>query len=74
MNIENYDFRKSVAQQLKNARIEKGITQDYLAELIGTKKSNISRFESGRYNPSIDFLLKITKGLGKELQIVLKES
>ena len=33
------------------------MTQEVLAERVGTKKSNISRFESGRYNPSLDFLI-----------------
>jgi transcriptional regulator with XRE-family HTH domain len=40
-----------------------------LAELIGTKQSNISRFESGNYNPSLEFLNKIIKAVGKELEV-----
>ena len=51
------------------ARIDLKITQEELAQKVGTKKSNISRLESGNYNPSLDFLYKIAKGLGKELHI-----
>ena len=43
--------------------------QEMLAEKVGTKKSNISRLESGRYNPSLDFLEKVAGGLGKEIKV-----
>ena len=45
--------REEVVRQLKEVRKAEGITQEHLAELVGTKKSNISRLESGRYNPSL---------------------
>lgn len=64
--------KQSVARQLKEVRKAQGITQAYLAELVGTKKSNISRLESGRYNPSLDFLAKVADGLGKQLQVQVK--
>lgn len=54
------------------ARIEKKMTQEELAELADTKQSNISRFESGNYNPSVEFLLKIAKALNKNLEIRLR--
>lgn len=61
--------RYEVVEQLKNARKAQDVTQEMLAERVGTKKSNISRFESGRYNPSLDFLIKIADSLGKQIQI-----
>lgn len=64
--------RHEIVEQLKKARKEQNVTQEVLAERIGTKKSNISRFESGRYNPSLDFLLRIAECLGKEIQMQLK--
>jgi transcriptional regulator with XRE-family HTH domain len=48
------------------------MTQEQLAERVGTKKSNISRLESGRYNPSLDFLVKVAEGLGKQIQMKVK--
>ena len=59
--------RYEVVQQLKDAR-----KQEVLAERVGTKKSNISRFESGKYNPSLDFLIKVAGSLGKQVQIRIK--
>ena len=38
------------------ARKEQNMTQAELAKRVGTQKSNISRLESGNYNPSLDFL------------------
>lgn len=37
-----------------------------------TQKSNISRLESGNYNPSLDLLSKLAKGLEKEIHIELR--
>lgn len=64
--------RASVVRQLKEIRKEQGMTQACLAELVGTKKSNISRLESGRYNPSLDFLVRVADGLGKEIHMKVK--
>ena len=60
------------AKQLRDVRKSQGMTQESLAELVGTKKSNISRLESGRYNPSLDFLVKVAGGLGKQIQVKVK--
>jgi len=54
------------------ARVEKRMTQAELAERADTKQSNISRFESGNYNPSVEFLQKIAGALGKRLEITLR--
>lgn len=72
MIIEGDDTRREVAQQLREVRRAQGMTQESLAERVGTKKSNISRLESGRYNPSLDFLVRVAKGLGKQLQVRMK--
>ena len=66
------DASRDVAKQLRDVRKSQGITQESLAELVGTKKSNISRLESGRYNPSLDFLVKVAGGLGKQIQVKVK--
>ncbi len=58
-----------IIKQILKARSELNLTQKELAERIGIKQSNISRLESGNYNPSLDFLKKVAQGLGKELHI-----
>ena len=69
---ENNSARQEVALQLRQVRKSQGMTQESLAELVGTKKSNISRLESGRYNPSLDFLVKVAGGLGQKIQVKIK--
>lgn len=72
---EEYDSleaRYQIVSAIINARIKLNITQQELADRIGTSKSNISRLESGNYNPSLDYLEKLAKGLGKELHIELR--
>lgn len=63
--------RYEVISQIIEARKERNMTQEDLAKKIGTQKSNISRLESGNYNPSLDFLIKVAQGLGKELKVQL---
>ena len=48
------------------------MTQKELAERMGTAQANISRFESGNYNPSLDFLQRMAQGLGKKLKITFE--
>lgn len=69
---KNEDIRETVVSQLRTLRKEQGMTQEHLAELVGTKKSNISRLESGRYNPSLDFLIKVADGLGKQITVKIR--
>jgi DNA-binding XRE family transcriptional regulator len=64
-NEAEYKFIEEIIM----ARKVKNLTQKDLAELIGTRQSNISRLESGNYNPSLDFLSKIAHAVGKELEV-----
>lgn len=63
--------RYELIAQIVNARQEQKITQAEMAERMGTKKSNISRFESGSYNPSLDFLVRAAASLGKKIEFSL---
>ena len=65
--------RQRIISVLTAARIEKGISQQALAEMIGTKRSNICRLESGSQNISLDMMLKIANALGKEVSVILEE-
>ena len=64
--------RYDLISQIIEARNKQNITQKELAFRVGTQKSNISRLESGAYNPSLDFIMKIAEGLGKEIHIELR--
>lgn len=58
-----------IISQIIKARSEQGLTQEELAARTGLQRSNISRLESGTYNPSIELLARVAKGLGLELHV-----
>ncbi|MBR2143254.1 MAG: helix-turn-helix transcriptional regulator [Anaerovibrio sp.] len=64
--------RYDLIAQIINARHEQKITQAEMAKRMGTNKSNISRFESGSYNPSLDFLIRAAASLGKKIEFSLQ--
>lgn len=61
-----------VISQIIKARTEQGLTQEELADKTGIQRSNISRLESGNYNPSLDFLARLAQGLGMDLHVELR--
>ena len=71
IEYEKLKPRYEAIEQIIRARKEQNITQAELAKRVGTQKSNISRLESGNYNPSLDFLAKIAESLGKEISVKL---
>lgn len=72
---EEYDAlgpQYEIIQAEIKSRKEAGLTQKELAERMGTAQANISRFESGTYNPSLAFLQKMAESLGKKLRISME--
>jgi DNA-binding XRE family transcriptional regulator len=64
----------SIKKQLVAARLSKGVTQEQIAQKIGTSKSNISRLESlnNTYMPNLGTLMKYAEALGLRLDIGLR--
>ncbi len=61
-----------VIGQLLKARNRAGLTQDAVAERMGTTKSAVSRLEgSGKHAPSLATLRKYARAVGCELQVKL---
>ena len=54
-----------LAQTLKEERKRAGLTQEELAEKIGTKKTYISRLENGKADIQLGTLFRIFEGLGR---------
>ena len=55
--------------QVARLRIQKGLTQTELAEMVGSHQSSIARLESGKVAPRVSFLQKVVEALGGELEI-----
>ncbi len=60
---------EAVARELIKIRLEAGLTQDALAQQMGTTSSAISRLESGHVSTSISTLMKVANACGRQLTI-----
>jgi len=62
-----------IIKEVIRLRNKNKITQNELANKMGTSQSALSRFESGSMkNPSLDFLKRIAEGLNMKLNISFK--
>jgi DNA-binding XRE family transcriptional regulator len=69
---EGLELEYALASQMLKARAKAGLTQDAVAERMGTTKSAISRLESaGRHAPSLSTLKKYASAVGCDLQVRL---
>lgn len=71
IEVEQKSVRQSVAEQYVRSRKMQGLTQAELAKRAGVPRSNITRFESGNYNPSLEMMVRIAEALGMTLQVQL---
>ena len=61
-----------ISEMLKDARKEANMTQEQLAEKVGTKKSYISRLENGNCDVQLSTLYRIFEfGLGKKVNLFI---
>jgi len=58
-----------LASALRNARKQRSLTQQTLAEQVGTKQATISTFENHPENCRVETLFKLLAALDLELQI-----
>ena len=68
--IAQSDLRVSLIGKLIEAREQKGITQEQLAEMTGLKQSAVARLERMTVTPKIDTIIKVLQPLGYTLEIV----
>ncbi len=74
-----YAYSESVAnayvsEQIKRLREDRGLSQEELAALVGTKQSGISRLQSKDYSAwKVETLRKLAKAFGVRLRISFEE-
>ena len=64
---------RAMIDEIKKARRKKRISQSALAKLLGTSQAEVSRFESGKSNPTVEFLDRLISTLGLELKITSRK-
>jgi len=66
------ELEYQIARQMLKARTRAGLTQDAVAERMGTTKSAVSRLESAdKHTPSLTTLKRYAKAVGCDLQVKL---
>ena len=60
-----------LAETLKEERLKAGLTQQQLAERIGTKKTYISRLENGKADVQLNTLFRIFEGLDRRVSLTI---
>ena len=64
-------IRQEIIKQYIEYRKLRNLTQEDLASTMGIKRPNISRFETGQCNPTLDLLVKIAECMDLEIKIEL---
>lgn len=59
--------------KLKLARVEKDLSQEDLARIVGVTRQTIGLIESGNYNPTLSLCVAICKALSKTLDELFGE-
>jgi len=67
---EDHEMEFEIKKAIIIARGRQGLTQRQLAKRVNIPQSSLARFESGRINPSLSFLRKVTSGLGLRLAVL----
>jgi transcriptional regulator with XRE-family HTH domain len=69
---QNSSLRQRFADNLRKMRIEKGLSQEALADLAGLHRTYIGSVERGERNISIDNIERLAKALGCRVTDLLK--
>ena len=65
--MDEKEIIKKVAFNIKVTRLQRGLTQFQLAEMINVHEKYIGRVESGKQNITIKTLIKLAQALGTTL-------
>lgn len=68
---ENRKSVKSLGEILREKRVEKNMTQEFVAEQLGVSRQAVSKWESGKTDPSTSNLLSLCKLYGIEANKLL---
>lgn len=68
MNKSDDDMKVIVGRQVRQLRIEAGLTQDVVSERCGIFRTYLSRIECGNANPTVTVLVALAATLNVKVQ------
>ena len=72
-DIYEFDLRMELlGEMIKAVRKERNLTQEQLGELVGVKKSQISKLERHIKNVTIETILKVFKALQANVKFIVE--
>lgn len=60
--------------KMKVARVQKDLTQEELADMVGVTRQTIGMIETGNYNPTLNLCIEICKALDRTLDDLFWEN
>lgn len=64
----------TIAEKIKELRLENELTQPDLAKLVGVSNGTISFWENGLSTPRFNYVKKLAESLGTTLEFLLEET
>ena len=71
--MKNFDYEK-MGNRIRETRNRMKLTQEQLAEMIGSDRAIISRLENGYTNCSIEYFVNVANALGVSPESLLMDS
>ena len=65
-----YKIKKMILE-LRHIRVERGLSQREIADIIGVRKGTISDMENFKYMPRMDLVFKYASALGYKVELTL---
>lgn len=72
---DNYEFElkmELIGEKIKQLRIKNNLTQSQLGELIGVKRSQISKLEHGNHSATISTIMKVFHAMRAKVKLKIE--
>ena len=69
---DQYEFElnmEMIGEKIKQLRLEKHLTQTQLGELIGVKRSQISKLEKGNHSATVSTIMKVFHAMKAQVKL-----
>ena len=62
---------EEISRKYQKSRKSRKMTQEEVLEAAGISRSSLARFESGKHNPTLECLIKMTDAMGYRFDVKL---
>jgi DNA-binding XRE family transcriptional regulator len=69
---DDYEFdlkMELIGEKIKQLRLQNSLTQSQLGELIGVKRAQISKLESGNHSASVSTIMKVFQAMKAKVKL-----